>query len=61
LFSKSFRGLTVYKIGIGGTEGLLVSFAFLILPFIILYVLAKILPPWEETSGHQATSGPAHH
>ena len=29
-------------------EGLLVSFAFLILPFIILYVLAKILPPWGK-------------
>jgi predicted membrane protein len=62
LFSKSFRGLTVYKIGIGGMEGLLVSFAFLILPFVILYVLTKILPPWEEEiSGHQAASGPAHH
>jgi predicted membrane protein len=60
LFSKSFRGLTVYKIGIGGMEGLLVSFAFLILPFFILYVLAKILPPWEETPGHKTISNPAH-
>jgi Ni/Fe-hydrogenase subunit HybB-like protein len=49
LFSKSFRGLTVYKIGIGGMEGLLVSLSFLILPFVILYILTKILPPWEET------------
>jgi len=31
-----------------GLEGLLVSIGFLILPFIILYVLFKILPPWEE-------------
>ena len=48
LFSKSFRGLTAYKITLGGLEGLLVSLAFLILPFIILYVLLRVLPPWEE-------------
>ncbi len=53
LFSKSFRGLTTYKIGIGGAEGLLVSLAFLVLPFIILYALIKILPPWEEDATHR--------
>ncbi|MCG2814542.1 MAG: NrfD/PsrC family molybdoenzyme membrane anchor subunit [Pseudomonadota bacterium] len=49
LFSKSFRGLTTYKMSIGGTEGLLVALMFLILPFIILYFLIKILPPWKES------------
>ena len=48
LFSKSFRGLTAYKMSLGGIEGLLVSLAFLILPFVILYILVKIYPPWEE-------------
>ena len=48
LFSKSFRGLTAYKMTLGGVEGLLVSLAFLILPFVILYILVKIFPPWEE-------------
>ncbi|MFQ6084213.1 MAG: NrfD/PsrC family molybdoenzyme membrane anchor subunit [Candidatus Aminicenantia bacterium] len=48
LFSKSFRGLTAYKMTIGGVEGLLVSLAFLVLPFLILYILVKILPPWKE-------------
>jgi Ni/Fe-hydrogenase subunit HybB-like protein len=48
LFSKSFRGLTAYKMTLGGMEGLLVSLAFLILPFVILYILVKILPPWEK-------------
>jgi len=48
LFSKSLRGLTVYKVEIGGAEGVLVGLAFLILPFLILYALVKILPPWEE-------------
>lgn len=48
LFSKSLRGLTVYKVEFGGAEGLLSSLAFLVLPFLILYVLVKLLPPWEE-------------
>jgi Ni/Fe-hydrogenase subunit HybB-like protein len=48
LFSKSFRGLTAYKMALGGIEGLLVSLGFLILPFLILYILVKIFPPWEK-------------
>lgn len=48
LFSKSFRGLTAYKMTLGGLDGLLTSLAFLILPFVILYILVKILPPWKE-------------
>jgi Ni/Fe-hydrogenase subunit HybB-like protein len=48
LFSKSLRGLTVYKLELGGQEGLLIALGLLILPFIILYVLLKLLPPWDE-------------
>jgi Ni/Fe-hydrogenase subunit HybB-like protein len=48
LFSKSLRGLTVYKIELLGHEGLLMTMLFLILPFIILYVMVKILPPWDD-------------
>ncbi len=48
LFSKSLRGLTAYKLEFGGQEGLLVALGFLILPFLILALLLKILPPWEE-------------
>lgn len=48
LFSKSLRGLTVYKMSIVGIEGLLVSIGLLILPFIILFVLIRLLPPWNE-------------
>jgi Ni/Fe-hydrogenase subunit HybB-like protein len=47
LFSKSFRGLTVYKIVLFGVEGLMTAIGFLILPFLILYLLTKILPPWK--------------
>lgn len=49
LFSKSFRGLTTYKMTFLGLEGLLMSIALLILPFIILYILFVLLPPWKET------------
>jgi Ni/Fe-hydrogenase subunit HybB-like protein len=48
LFSKSLRGLTVYKLELGGIEGLFTSIGLLVLPFVILYVLVKVLPPWEE-------------
>ena len=48
LFSKSLRGLTVYKLDVFGIEGLLMAIALLIAPIIILYILVKILPPWLD-------------
>jgi len=48
LFSKSLRGLTAYKLEMGGQEGLITAIGFLILPFLIFFVLIKILPPWED-------------
>ncbi|MFH0988446.1 MAG: NrfD/PsrC family molybdoenzyme membrane anchor subunit [bacterium] len=51
MFSKSFRGLTTYKMEMTGLEGFLVSLLLLILPLVVLYVLAKILPPWEKSQG----------
>jgi Ni/Fe-hydrogenase subunit HybB-like protein len=48
LFSKSFLGYTTYKLGFASREGLLPSVFLLILPFGILWVLIKILPPWHE-------------
>ncbi|UCC81389.1 MAG: polysulfide reductase NrfD [Candidatus Zixiibacteriota bacterium] len=47
LFSKSLRGLTVYKIELFGLEGLLMACFLLILPLILLYIMAKVLPPWS--------------
>lgn len=49
LFSKSLRGLTVYKMQLVGAEGLLAGIGFLILPFLILFLLVKLLPPWQES------------
>ena len=48
MFSKSFSGLTAYKMSFLGLEGLLVSIGLLLLPFLALYVLFYILPPWDE-------------
>ena len=59
LFSKSLRGLTVYKMEFLGEEGLLMGIGFLVLPFLILYVLVKILPPWDESRALQVGEEPA--
>jgi Ni/Fe-hydrogenase subunit HybB-like protein len=48
LFSKSLRGLTVYKVELLGIEGLGMTLALLALPFVILWVLVKLLPPWTD-------------
>ncbi len=56
LFSKSFRGLTTYKMEIIGIEGLITAIVLLILPFIILTVLLKMLPPWKTAQVESATT-----
>jgi Ni/Fe-hydrogenase subunit HybB-like protein len=57
LFSKSLRGLTVYKAELLGIEGVLMAGALLILPFIILWVLVKVLPPWLDAEARLPSSG----
>jgi Ni/Fe-hydrogenase subunit HybB-like protein len=47
LFSKSFLGYTTYKMAFATREGLLPAIVLLILPFGILWVLVKLLPPWH--------------
>ena len=48
LFSKSFLGYTTYKMGFVAREGLLTAVLLTILPFAILWVLVKLLPPWPQ-------------
>jgi Ni/Fe-hydrogenase subunit HybB-like protein len=60
MFSKSMRGLTTYKMELWGMEGLLTSIGLLILPFIILFVLLKLLPPWGIKTGAADTNPPGH-
>jgi len=51
LFSKSFLGYTTYKMAFATREGLLPAILLLLLPFAILWVLVKLLPPWDEPEG----------
>ncbi len=48
MFSKSFRGLTAFKMDIGGMEGFLMTLVLLALPFIVLTILIKVMPPWDK-------------
>jgi len=56
LFSKSFLGLTSYKMAFATKEGLLPAILLLLLPFGILFVLIRLLPPWEEEEEEPAIS-----
>jgi Ni/Fe-hydrogenase subunit HybB-like protein len=58
LFSKSFLGYTTYKMGFATREGLLPAILLMLLPFGILAVLLKLLPPWEPAP-RSATIVPA--
>ena len=62
LFSKSFLGYTTYKMGFATREGLLTAILLTLLPFAILWLLLKLLPPWlEKQTGKSPaiTSAPA--
>lgn len=48
MFSKSFRGLTVYRMELMGIEGLFMALIVLCLPIGILYVLIRLFPPMTE-------------
>lgn len=48
LFSKSFLGYTTYKMDFATREGLLPAILLMILPFVILAILVKLLPPWHD-------------
>jgi Ni/Fe-hydrogenase subunit HybB-like protein len=47
LFSKSFLGYTTYKMEFATREGLLPAILLMLMPFGVLFVLLKLLPPWD--------------
>jgi Ni/Fe-hydrogenase subunit HybB-like protein len=49
LFSKSFLGYTTYKMGFATREGLLPAILIMMLPFVILAILIRVLPPWSDS------------
>jgi len=60
LFSKSFLGYTTYKMGLVTREGLLAAIVLTALPFVILWALVKLLPPWSDrNSGSLPEATPA--
>ncbi len=50
LFSKSLAGFTTFKPDFIGREGLLVGLALLVLPFLVLWVIVRLLPPWLSST-----------
>lgn len=48
LFSKSFLGFTNFKLGLVGSEGVLMAVVWMILPFFILAFLLWLMPPWKK-------------
>jgi Ni/Fe-hydrogenase subunit HybB-like protein len=50
LFSKSFLGYTTYKLHFAAREGLLPAILLMLLPFGILAVLLRILPPYPPAA-----------
>jgi Ni/Fe-hydrogenase subunit HybB-like protein len=61
LFSKSFLGYTTYKMAFATREGLLIAIGLMLLPFGILWVLVKLLPPWLESGSLPASSTASAH
>jgi Ni/Fe-hydrogenase subunit HybB-like protein len=50
LFSKSFLGYTTYKVDLMTREGMVTTIALMVLPFIILTVFVRVLPPWPDAA-----------
>lgn len=56
--SKTGKGLLSYHLPLFGKEGALVAIALTLAPFVLLYALARLFPPWEdeapltEAAGH---------
>jgi predicted membrane protein len=48
--SKTARGLVAYQPPIVGREGLLAAGMVLVIPVILLLVMVRLLPPWEEAA-----------
>jgi Ni/Fe-hydrogenase subunit HybB-like protein len=57
LFSKSFLGYTTYKMEFATREGLLPAVLLMILPFAILWVLVRLLPPWADGKQPEPAAG----
>ena len=58
LFSKSFLGYTTYKLDFATREGLGVALLLVLLPFALLAVLVRVLPPWPAHAARRPSPSP---
>ena len=58
MFSKSFRGLTTYRMEMFGIEGFLAALVLLVLPLVILWGLLLLFPPWKTLQEDGALNRP---
>jgi predicted membrane protein len=56
--AKTGKGLLAYQPPIFGREGLLAAGCVLVLPFILLSILVRFLPPWPEADAVLARRAP---
>jgi len=57
--SKTARGLLSYQPTLLGREGLLAAVAVLSVPFILLLVMIRLLPPWQEDTTSASSAAEA--
>ena len=53
--SKTGKGLLSYHLPLLGQEGLLTGILVMAAPFVVLYVVTRLLPPWEDDA-HLSTA-----
>ena len=51
--SKTGKGLLTYPMEFIGQESFVTALALLIAPFLLLWVLIRLFPPWVDASGNQ--------
>jgi len=49
--SKTMKGLLYYRMPMFGREGLLASLFLFVCPFAMLWIMARLMPPWKEAPG----------
>ncbi|MFH1923369.1 MAG: NrfD/PsrC family molybdoenzyme membrane anchor subunit [Planctomycetota bacterium] len=59
LLSKSAVGFHHYEPEIFGIDGIIAAVLVFLAPFVLLYILVRILPPFEEEPTPETSSGPS--
>jgi predicted membrane protein len=57
--AKTAKGLLSYHPPLFGREGLLAAAVVLVMPFVLLLVMVRLFPPWDEDTTSALVSAPA--